>query len=205
MADIQGDLGSALAQILDVRGGRVRIEDLRDTEGVSLVYDLASLAKGQLLTVATRVADTGAIAASTAWELLLQDLPVGARILAIDVATDDSTRIQQAGVYQTGLGAAPRDSNLWFWATGDDTGVIPAGIQIGAFVPTAQLYADANKVFLPNVFVSGVTNRSRLGQAGITFAGQTIAFGAGTVRINAQITIAFWIGLGGDAQALDLP
>lgn len=180
------------------------IDELRDTEGVSLVYDLAALIRSQTLRVDTRAFDTGALNQSTADNQVIDGLPSMARVIGIDVTTDNTSRLSRMAIYGDDIGvvtSAPlRSMLLWAWIAGGRSINIAAPYQAGDAALAAHLLAEVSDNSLLANYVPWVgqdLTPNRTGFENVVISTLTTAFGAGTVRVTGHLTLLFPTGTGG--------
>lgn len=195
MAKIFGDIGRVLSNILETPKG-VSVNELRDTEGVHLTYDLGGVAEADLFSMDTRGFDTGNLAASASSTQSITGLPPVYMFMGVSVCTDQVTRISQVWVFGSNVGVAgsTRDFPLWVWNNGDDSIYKDPGINVGDasltsfLVPsTAQGYFDPGLPLADRLSV-----KSRQGPEQLSVLTTTTAFGAGTARVTGHITIGFF-------------
>lgn len=201
MSRIVGSIGQDLAAILDVEGGRVDVRELRDQEGVSLVYDLAPLAAGHNASQAIRTFDTGAVAQSTTSLLSITGFPGIFSLQGLTVAASDPTRIEAVDIKATSIGLATQTNSdwfLWHWASGGTTHPNPFATIGGVAAATVQsilVPAAKQDVSWPVTFVDqGGPARGKRGVASIDIRVRTTAFGAGTAEVSGSVVLAFHVG-----------
>jgi len=206
MGKILGSIPSALSGLLDIEGGQVLVDELREQEGVSLVYDIGQLIESETLRVATRSFDTGAINQSITSTATLTGMPQMCRILGIDVLTDDATRVSQVTLFGDDIGLADaaatnaRCQLMWNWVNAGRTLPRPGGYSAGDAALSTILLAEAadNNLLGPTpIFFNqqGVAQRS--GHENLIIGVLSTGFGAGTVRVTGHVTLLFPTTLGG--------
>lgn len=202
MARVYGNTAGALANILEVESGQVRVDELRDGDGIGLVYDVAHLASPQTYALTTRGWDSGAINENVGVTIGITGLPRLARILAFHAQTDDAARVSQVWLYYENIGT--RDTPLWLWRTGGDTVPLPAAIDIGdADLGTLLVPAAVDEWVSRQPIYRDVTGASRTGATQLSVRVISTAFGAGTVRATGHVTMAF--PLSPVTTALEIP
>lgn len=210
MSRILGRVPSSLASLLDIEGGRVLVSELRDSEGVSLVYDISRLVDVETLALTTRAFDTGAMAASATVDSLIIDLPQAARILGVDVGTDVSARLAQCSMFLEDVGgfvsAPARDHMLWEWLAGGLARAAPVGgvYTTGDLAATEVLYPSTE--FRQGIYTQvpyiDRTGPQRTGASRVHVTTTATAFGAGTVRVSGHLLMLFSLGFSGRGTTL---
>lgn len=206
MAKIQGRIPGRLAQLLDITGGSVQVDELLDTEGVSLVYGIDHLVDGETVAIGTFNFDTNPIGASVTTSLDAEVLRAMS-VIGINFMTDDATRLNYAALLSADIGGPTDVEDDLLWHSGGTLTTVPtpAGMVVGG-QNLAQLVRPAEAKPLPYLMYSKntITNPPR-GQGNLRFVVSTNAFGAGTVRVTANVVVAYRLELGGRIASLVPP
>ena len=188
MTKILSRSGASLADIYDVEGSIAGIEQL-ETRELPIVHELGATVFSERFTTRVFRVTSGAIAASTAFNVEETNLPERpCRLLGVQVITSFTSRLVQVAV----LGTDPvlgQDFPLWVL---DTSAIASEGVNMedaggaGAFailVPRTGL----------NVFPAFVGGKNQQDDmvSSVTLAGLTTAFGAGTVTTTALLLLAF--------------
>lgn len=185
MPKILSQAGMSLADMYDIRGSSIGIEQL-EARDISLVHEMGETLFSERLSSAIRRISTGALAQSTSWDIIIDDLPDGIfRILGVVVLANSSVNTARAQVSLRGQG---RDTPLLIW---DDTNDFETAIRIddgGGVAEQVALMPLAPGGRVPTLGV-GVGQPQVIND--IAFRGVTSAFGAGTVVLTALIHICF--------------
>lgn len=207
MSRILGGVGQSLARLLDIDGGRVRLTELRDQEGVSAVYDLHPIAEGEAYQEQTRGFDTGAINQSVNDQQVIAALPIIARIQGFTVATDDASRIASVVIFADQIGpfGSGRDNPLWLWVNGDPTYTRPANLVVGDANLATVLNPPLTQQWWRNYLMVSNTGAQKTGISQVTINVLTTGFGAGTVRCTGHMSMLFALGVGLGTLEIPLP
>ena len=204
MGKIQSRVGSTLADTYDVRRGIAGLEELR-TQEVAVVHEMGATIQSERFSSFIRRAATGDLAASTVWDIVIDDLPAGvSRILGVTVFPDTAARSDRVAVLlrdpEAGGG---REIPIWIWnsATGifQNTRMVVEGAAPASF---PVLYPVEPNPSIPSLLVSEDQPQA---VADIAFRGQTSAFGAGTVEHVLLLHIAFAAIGGLSSRGLPIP
>lgn len=181
---VLGDGGRSLADAYDVEGSIVGVDEL-DVRTIRGFHEMGSTMFSERLRATVRLISSGAIAASTNWDIILQGVEVtpSTRIAAVAVIVGTTARVSHCNVSLHNVGNG-RDLPLFLWDTVVDGEVFwRAQIDGGAVANNLLLLPTVNIPAIPSMMV-----RARGVQSGITeiaFRGRTTAFGAGTVTSTA--------------------
>jgi hypothetical protein len=206
MSKILGIIPGLLADLLDIEGGKIQATELRDREGISLVYDIGQLVESQSLRIDIRTFGH-TVAASTTSNASLTGLPAMARVIGIDVSVDSDAKLDQVAVM--GLSIGGTGTNLpchmfWHWITGDLAVARPGGFLVGANSQAELLYPPSAQTFIPTPYID-VTATARRGYNAIQTTVKTNAFGAGNCVVSGHIVLMFPVALGGRTADLMPP
>ena len=192
MAKILSKAGVTLADVYDVQGSVAGIDELLSKE-VNLVHELGSTILSERLVGTIFAIDATAIAASVTWNVTFFTGNDHARLLGVQVITDQASRIANASLHISENPPSVTELPIWAWEAADTEISIQSSI---AGTVTARLLLAPNPGTihnLPNLMVGGtsITPASQ-----ISFRGVASAFGAGTVRPQALIYLAHSAGGG---------
>ena len=188
MTKILSQSGTSLADIYDVEGSVAGVEEL-ETRELPIVHEMGATILSERFTTRTVRIPTGAIAQNIAFNVELATLPESpARLLGVQVISDDAARVSRAAV----LGTDPtlgQDFPLWVF----DTGVAAfetITLEDAAVAATFELLVPRTGL---NIFPSFVGGRGQQDEmvSSVTLAGLTAGFGAGTVLVTALLLLAF--------------
>lgn len=203
MVDILGDAGRSIADLYDVRGSVIGIRKLEVTE-LPIVHEMGSTVFSERCSGFIRLATTGAILQSIGFDLLMTGLPAGLyRVLGVVCIVDTAARIRNVAV-SLHAGAAngnAREMPIWVW---DDTNDLEGLIRI------AQGGAASTETMLRPGFTQNPNFGVSAGQPQqvgdqIAVRGQSSAFGAGTVTLNAFVYVGFSQVGGLSSRGLPVP
>jgi len=202
VAKILSKSGDSLADVYDVEGSIAGIDQLESRE-VNLVHEMGGSIFSERVSGALRRATSGAIAQSTDFEILLNDLPiVPSRIHGAIIFSDAAARIESANI---ALRHPSDDREIPFvvWDSGEQF-MIARFQDNGAAVATHEvLVTSLNLLSAPPSMAYGS------GQPGptdeIVFRGRSTAFGAGTVIITAVIYLGHAQVAGLSSRGLPFP
>jgi len=198
MKRIMGGWLAALSRIMVVEGGRVDVRQLRDDEGVSLVYDLSTIAAGQFLAADARsvnqdnIDDVGTV-------IQVGSLPRTCVVRGIDVTVTSVANVQEITIYAALWGviasaATNQDYILWSWRAGDASVTKPGGgnITIGDGTGTVFLIPSIDRVNNGGPFVYQDTQNQLGRQAIFDIAFFCEATAAVTFDLSASLYLYFY-------------
>jgi hypothetical protein len=209
MSRILGGVGQALARLLDIDGGRVKLDELRDSEGASIVTDLMPLLRAEALRVQTRGFGS-TLNQSSNTLVTIVDVPVHHRISGIEVATTDATRLVSVHIFLQNIGsfgAAVNSMMLWFWENGDPTTPQPPSFNVNGNTPAALgtlLTPPLSKQSWRNFLYVDRKGSQKVGIERYAVVIESNAFGAGTVSTDGHIVQHFPASLLGP-QSVEIP
>jgi len=183
---ILSQAGTSLADVYDVEGSVVGLENL-DVSDIKGVHDLGPQIHSERLLVFSLLADSTAINQSTAFDIELGAFPDSInRVLSVFVLADVTGGFSFCSVAIRDSGSLV-DHIIWAWDSVDDleSQVRWAEPAVGTHIalrPTALVAGG-----LPTIIARTGASRT---MPSLFFRGQTLAFGAGTVRARAQIQVA---------------
>lgn len=185
MTKILSQSGQSLADIYDIEGSVAGLENL-ETRELPIVHEMGATILSERFTTRIFRLATGDILQSASWRIELTTLPeTPARLLGVQVITDNATRISRAAV----LGTDPtveQDIPLWVWnATVSET-VTMEDLAVAA---TFNYLVPREGASIPS-FVGGREQQDNM-VSQVTFVGLSTAFGAGNVLCTALLYLAF--------------
>jgi len=191
--------GSSLADIYDVVGSSVAVEQLR-TEELPIVHEMGSTVFSERMSFAYRRAPLTGIAQNTDFDIVTTDLPnTPTRLLGVGVFTDDASRILRAAV----IASIPLGRELPLWVF-DGTNFIIVRMRDSGTVGNEEMLLPSPATELTPNFVGGSAQPQTV--ADINLRGRTTGFGAGTVDIFGLYYLAFsQVGPGLSSRGLPVP
>lgn len=197
--------GDSLADVYDVVGSIAGIETL-ESEEVQLVHELGATIFSERFSQTIRRGETGDINQSTAFNVVINDMPATpARIHGISVIADtDRISFCQVSLVDPISG---REFPIWVWDTAlDDSVNIQWVDDGGAAANDFYLRPTTVQGSIPSM-VTGISNRQGAQRVrDVHLRGQSTAFGAGTVNAVLQVFIGLAsVGGGVNSRGLPLP
>jgi hypothetical protein len=206
MARVLGVIPGLLADLLDVEGGKIQSTDLRDREGISLVYDIGQLIESQSLILGVRNFD-GSLGQGLTSDITLEGLPIMARLIAVNMSVSDDSRVNRAVIWGDTIGAAGAGGQcnlLWAWQSGGVVLSRPNDFIAGPNSQSTLLIPAINETSLPTPWVD-VRATTRSGYNRILGTVTSTAFGAGTLTYSGNVVLLFPVALGGRSADLMPP
>jgi len=204
-AEIQGDSGKSLADIYDVKGSVVSLEEV-DAQVIAGVHDMGGLILSERMGSSINLLQTGDLLQTV--DILVTgatQFPGITRILNLYVFADAASRVEQVSINVASEDGA-REVPIWVWDSGNDA-AFPQRIRTpgGAYAVFTALRSLDPMQSLPGMLF-GAGQRAQVGH--LTMTGTTLTFGAGTVEVFmvAQIATADILGTGvGSPSNVGLP
>lgn len=188
MAKILSQSGNSLADIYDVEGSVAGIEQL-ETRDLPIMHEMGATVMSERFTTRIIRLSTTGIAQNLEFRIEIGTLPeTPARLLGIQVISDNSGRIVRAAVVATDP-TLQQDIPLWVWDA--------AGAVSEAIIMFDATVSAAHSLLIPhggaNIFPSFCGGREQQDSmvSSLTLTGRTTGFGAGTVVITALCYLAF--------------
>lgn len=182
---ILSQAGTSLADVYDVEGSVVGLEEL-DVANIQGVHELGHQIHAERLLVFGLIANTGALAQSTAWDVSLSAFPDSInRLLSISAVSSFAGRVNDCSVH-IGDPLTGVDHGIWLWDSVNDVeGTVRRGSPaVAAAVSLRPLSHVAGG--LPTLLArTGTSGR----MPNLIFRGSTSAFGAGTVTVQALMQV----------------
>jgi len=203
MVKVLSQAGISLADVYDVEGSIAGVEQLQADE-IQVVHEMGATIFSERLSGAIRRATTGAILQSTAWDIILVDLPnVPARVLGVFVFTDASARVSNVSVHIRNP-LSGREIPIFAWDSNENTMAIRMDDNDTGPAAREFLATNMNVANMPSMLIG---DRQPQSVQNIAFRGLTLAFGAGNVTVTALIYIAFTQigGMGVSSYGLPIP
>ncbi len=181
---ILGQAGTSLADLYDVEGSIAGVERL-DSEDVHITHEMGGTILSERLVAQNFQANTGALAASVAWNINVSILGGHSRILGVQVISNQTDRVANAQLsVTTPPGGGSDDMPIFYWDQGADIEV-PIRIMQNAVVGTARVLKPTMVPLLPMLLIGNEgPDGGNEGSFVISFRGSTNAFGAGTVVVT---------------------
>jgi len=182
---ILSQAGVSLADVYDIEGSVVGLENL-DVGDIQGVHELGGQIHSERLQAFLIRMTTGAILQSTAFDITAGGIPDSInRVLNVFVFSDVAARLHFAQVGILGQGAAG-EIPMWSWDSTSDA-EYDVRLTIGGAAAGAELAARSPNPFVPQLLMRLGPNKL---MPDLSFRGQTLAFGAGTVTVQALVLIA---------------
>lgn len=200
--NVQSQAGVSLSDIYDIKGGQAPIERLFTSE-VPAVHEMAATIQSERFSQRIRTA-SALFAASTAIDLLFDTLGAGvSRLHGLILFTDDASRIADICVSiedTDAFGPDPsRGMPIWVW---DATNSQSIRFRNTTMQNLTVLRAQSEFTFLPNIITGGDQPDNC---ANLRVAGNTTAFGAGTVNVLCAALLSFSAEEGLSSRGLPVP
>ncbi len=197
MVKILSQAGMSLADIYDIEGSIAGVEHLSSHE-VQTVHEMGGTIAAERIGGFIARATTGAIAQSTAWNVLFTEFPpTPFRILGVSVMDNSGGTVSncQISIKNNAVITAGREIPIFVWDTTADSEVPVRWVNNGAAVTEFRDLRQAVPSVggLPSM---GFGDTSRMQTPTLVFRGSTAAFGGGTAEVIAQVYGA-WMELGG--------
>jgi len=203
MPKILARTGVSLASVYDVKGSIAGVENL-ESRDVSLAHEMGGTIFSERFTGAIRRADSGTLAQTITWNVVLANLPAGIwRVLGCSMFANTIARTLHAAV----LLRNPNDGREIPILVFDSVNDTESRIQMeddGNGVTTHFLLNSTSPIQSPNIGVGAGQRPPNLVGLEIAFRGITATFGAGTVNIRAIIHLGL-THVGGGISSLGLP
>lgn len=203
MSKILSQSGDSLADVYDVEGSIIGVEELQ-AKDVNLVHEMGSTILSERLGARILQLPTGAIAQNTDWAV---NFSVGSRItriLGVQVVTLPDSRLVRCQVSVTEPPALGNtDFPIWYWdgIAGDISQEITILLN-GSTVTQHVLVPTLGAQLTPNLALGA---GQRLSTQTISFRGRSFSFGAGTVSTTALVYVAFPQLGGVSSRGLPIP
>jgi len=183
---ILSQAGTSLADVYDVEGSIVGLENLDVTE-IKGVHDLGPQIHSERLLSFNLIADSTALAQNLTWDVVLGAIPDSInRILSIIVVSGNGARVSHCQISITD--PAGVDHPVWIWTASDIVSNIRWQELTGTIVTAHALRPTPGATGSTPTIISRMGNEAALPT--LSFRGLTTGFGAGTVRTRALILIA---------------
>jgi len=184
MSKILSQAGFSLADVYDVRGSKVLIDELREREGVGLVHEMGSTIFSERYQQTVSRNASGDQTQSVQFSSAFSSLPrTPARILSISVFTDAVARLTNVSVALSISSGNVREIPLFVWDGSNSNVVfmIENGAAAAAF---DNLVPEPGLSTMPSLF-PGTDQENSID--GIIVRGLSNAFGAGNVEVITLI------------------
>lgn len=214
MTKILAQTGASLADVYDVKGSVVSVEQLASRE-VFLTHDMGATIFSERFTNSLRHSTSGAIAQDISWAVNLGEPPTTPyRLTAIQVRIDTAARVLLASIAIRNPDN-DRECPIWSWSSATDSEtLIRFSVDGAAAGAVIFLQPSPANVLLPQLIagsaqpaaISDPPSPLVLASSELIFRGTSAGFGAGTVTCNVVMHISFPTGLGGiNSHGLPIP
>ena len=181
---ILSQAGTSLADVYDVEGSVVGLEQL-DVGDIKGVHDLGPTIHSERLQAFVIRMTTGAIAQNLTFDVMAGGMPDSInRVLGVFVLSDTPARLDFAQVGILGQGTQG-EIPMWSWDSAND-------VELNVRLTVIGVVANRTAYQPPNPFVPQLL--LRIGDPKLmpelSFRGQTLGFGGGTVTVQALVMIA---------------
>ena len=202
MSKILAQSGTSLADVYDIEGSIVGVEELNAAE-VQTVHEMGhTLWAERFGTNIARFA-TGDLAASVEWNILIDTLPTTPfRIYGVSVFADVSARANTVTVLARDP-ISDREFPIWNWDLDTDIFVDMRIADQAAVGVLQELVPTRDQQVRTPITLTGVDQPQRV--PNVSFRGLTTAFGAGTVEHTLLIYFGFAQIGGISSHGLPLP
>jgi len=199
MSKIQSQAGKSLADIYDVKGSRIDIDELIAND-VTLFHEMGQTIFSENFSLRLLRLSSGAINENTTFDIIAETRPGPIRILNVQVLTpDDPADLDFAAVM---IRDNVNNREIPIWATEGTTSTVVRMTDEGA-VGNRFVYEPVLSLLGSPTMLSGDSQPQPISQ--LAFRGASGGFGAGTVTYVALILIAFAGVAGGGVAAVGLP
>jgi len=188
MVKILSRSGNSLADIYDAEGSIAGIDQL-ETRELPIMHEMGATVFSERLQTRIFRIPTTAIAQNIAFRIQLDTLPeTPARLLGLQVITDNGARVTRAAVLATDP-VLLQDFPIWVWngVAADSELVTMLDATVSASFEVMLAHGPMN--MLPT-FTGGNEQQDNM-VSSLTLVGLTSGFGAGTVLVTALAHIAF--------------
>ncbi len=205
MVKVLAQTGMSLADVYDVQGSILGVEDLQVSE-VQAVHEMGSTifaerSGAQLLRIAT-----GDILQSVTWDLLVPGLTsTPMRLLGLTVISTDSTRVRRAqvSISNNAIITAGREMPVFVFDDATDVGKSVRIVENGDAAASMSVLSGSYFQGTPSMLFG---DQARRITPAIKFRGSATAFGAGTVECVLLAYVAWAEAAGGlSSKGLPLP
>jgi len=189
VSKILSQTGVSLADVYDIEGSIVGVEDLR-AEEVQTVHEMGSTIFSERFRGTISRAVTGDIAQSQTFNVIVGGFPpVVNRINGIVVWTETIARLDRITVsIHDPLGSGGRDLPIFVWNSAVDSEIAFQVEDNGSVVPRLLLRVLTPLFNMPTFLVGEDQPES---VPNISIRGTTLAFGAGTIEATVVLSLAF--------------
>lgn len=185
MAKILGEGGKSLADIYDVVGSVVAVDEI-EADSVTAVHELGALINSERMGSSIALLKTGDLNQSADVLVEMSGFTGITRVLNVFVYADAGSRVNDVSVNIQDAGAQ-REVPLFMWETGQDAEFTARILSEGNAGGFRVLRPAVQYLTLPGM-VFGAGQRAQCPV--LTMRGTTGGFGAGTVEIFAAVQIA---------------
>lgn len=199
MAKILSQSGISLADMYDVQGSIAGIEEL-NTRELPLVHEMGGTLFSERFSSFIRRLSSGALGQNLNWSSVIEDTPTTPyRILGASMLSDVQARVSLASL-AIGNRGNTRELPILAFDSGLDSEVSIRFNREGSVVTAFLLRPIIQN--LPHL----TTGRDQIQSVPhLAFRGQTSAFGAGTVNVDAYIHLGFAALRGVSSHGLPIP
>lgn len=200
MSKILSQTGVSLADVYDVKGSIVGVEEL-DAEAVKTVHEMGATIFSERLSTRIVSIPSTAIAQTITFNVNFTATETS-RVLGVQVVADDATRVARVQLSITSPPAADNaEVPIFYWSAADDV-LRRQNILIAGVVGSFDVMVPATPINVPNLLVGFDSPRPA---STLSMRGLSTTFGAGTVAIQALIHLAFPQTEGLSSHGLPLP
>jgi len=186
LTKVLGQAGTSLADIYDVEGSIVGVEQI-NAQDVSAVHELGACINSERMGLSILRLSTGSLTQTITFDITvpLADMIGITRILGIFVFADGD-RVLTANVNMINENGQD-EICLWWWDPSTDLALAGRVLVLGSVGSRTILRPSSLLGNVPTLS-AGPGQRAQVG--GISLRGITTTFGAGTVEITAHVLIA---------------
>lgn len=203
MPKIQGQSGSSIADVYEVVGGDLQIDEIDARDGIKLTHDMAATVFSERMSGRILRATTGAIAQDIPFDLTITDLPlIPFRVLGCNCIMSAS-RMEHVAIMLEESDSG-REFPIWVWDVNLDSDVIQIRWSDDGAAASDQIFLRplAGPPQIPSM---GFGSRQPTSVRDISIRGVASGFGAGTVTLVALVYISFAEVRGINSRGLPVP
>lgn len=200
---ILGRGGESLADVYDVAGSQVEIEEL-DSREIKTVHEMGGVLFAERYGGSTTEIQTAALAASATFDLEFPNIPENpTRILAVSVTSDVTARVNNL-VVSIVQPTDQTDVPIWTWQLGSGQDREKSlRLDLNSAGAGQRIYYQPGEITgIPNM-LTGSFSPAEVSR--VFFRGLTSGFGAGTITLEATLLLAFAQPGGVSSRGLPIP
>jgi len=179
--------GDSLADMYEAEGSIAGIDQLITRE-LPIVHEMGATVFSERYRATFRRSTSGAINQSTAFNMVITNLPLEpTRLLGLAVISNNTGRVDRVAVMVRFPNTTTQDIPIWVW-DGSTTQNVEMDDNGGGVVTHGMFIGDAHSM-IPNMIGGGGQSAAQMDA--IACRGESTAFGAGTVTVTVLYYFAF--------------